>query len=192
MVRLSDVLLEQVTAQEFARLNEFWYGKPLDGDFNPVRILRPLTFGSYRTLVLEFLDFQYSDKICVYNNKWAHYIVKRMNKKDVQKVCKTAKLDKVKRGHLEVHLNGGIMYPTVLRFSEQNDTIVNYLLLYMADNSVGENLHKIQISTAADCGFRPGKLVYQYEIFCNLPYRGMCACLLSPICCARLYQRFSS
>src|SRR3989338_6039482 len=74
MVRLSDVLLEQVTAQEFARLNEFWYGKPLDGDFNPVRILRPLTFGSYRTLVLEFLDFQYSDKICVYNNKWAHYV----------------------------------------------------------------------------------------------------------------------
>ena len=130
MVRLSDVLLEQVTAQEFARLNEFWYGKPLDGDFNPVRILRPLTFGSYRTLVLEFLDFQYSDKICVYNNKWAHYIVKRMNKKDVQKVCKTAKLDKVKRGHLEVHLNGGIMYPTVLRFSEQNDTIVNYEVFF--------------------------------------------------------------
>ena len=132
---LSEIVLTQVTDKSFEELHRLWYSILLTNNQSNdyVKILAPVNSTDYRTLIRDFLDADYSDRISVNNRGiWQKYYKRRTNKRDVNEISKIAKADGIKKGHLEFYFkkNRYSKEQTKIKFIELEGRIIGYEMLF--------------------------------------------------------------
>ncbi len=104
-MQLTDIVLEQVSEKEFGELHNFWYDHRHRRTFSDMaRIITPLRSPDYRSLMREFLEHEYSDRICVNCSPgiWKRYAKRNMKEGEIDEIIKLVQNNKEKKGHFEL------------------------------------------------------------------------------------------
>ena len=113
---LKDICLREVSEQEFVELKDYW-GVPCErrGNTTPVRIVSTLEYPDHETLIRDFLEHEYADKISVREqDRWIKRLVRDIKKNrkndglysEIQRLAEIAQSD-LRQGYIELYFSTG-------------------------------------------------------------------------------------
>lgn len=136
-MELSDIFLKRISSERFVRLHDFWYQKSGNNFPNKTEILTPVQYGDYLTLLDEFMQHKYADRISVNDGgKWKRFYKRKMGLRDVAIIAQIAKEDPFKVGPLELYFKvnrGDRLDDIKIKFVEKNGVITGYELVFPRD-----------------------------------------------------------
>ncbi len=117
MINLSEIVLKQISGEEFQQIHDVWYRKQTENRrSDTAEILSPLISSSYNELLNDFLETEYSDQVSVNKNGiWVKYYSRKMCERDISEISRIARNDRYKKGHLELHFKLDQMHTSLNR-----------------------------------------------------------------------------
>ncbi|MFH1376715.1 MAG: hypothetical protein ABIH25_03700 [Candidatus Woesearchaeota archaeon] len=158
---LSEILLEEIKDEEFSDMYSFWY--PFGDNVNStiyakLRILDPLIYPNYDSLLSDFLDNQFCDSVSFCDKgKWKKCYSDELENEKISAISLIAENDRYKRGHFKLFFKCNPDNP-----KSKNNVSINFVeiggLVYSYDINFPVNLVSL---FSWDCELNFGRWKYK-------------------------------
>lgn len=151
-----EIELEEVTLEEFERMEEFWKIRVRKRDDTIYsKITKTIVEEDYERLLFFLLEHPYADELCVNNNgDWVKRYTRFISESEVREIARIASRDRFKKNYLELKFKvRGVSHTerAILGFAEFNGFIIGSEVGVPLDL---ECLFTVRYSAAHQSGYR--------------------------------------
>lgn len=129
---LKEIVLRQISTSEFRSIQEKWLGQSRSkANIAPARIVEPLVFPDYRSLIEDFISDEHAKELSVRSSEgWERYYRKQVKPDVLNRVCRLAEENTDFIGPIDLSFNfSGInSHNTQIGFTWYNGKVVSYYL----------------------------------------------------------------
>jgi len=127
---LKRIEIAPATDEEFLEASKFWFPRTFaDTRETKLKIIKPITYNNYHSLLMDFLSDEFADRISFFENgRYQKIYTRKLNINiDIDRIANAAEADKVKQNHLELQFHKRFeFYTACMKIAEINGNIVGY------------------------------------------------------------------